>query len=77
MDASSLSSLGSVNELLTGAFFGLIGTGYFIFGKKRVSYLWMGTGAGLMVYPYFTSGMTMMVLIGVLLLAFPFFANRR
>jgi len=71
-----LSSLGSPDELIAGAFFGLVGMAYFMFGKKRAKYLWMGSGAGLMVYPYFTSGMAMMIVVGAALIAFPFVAAK-
>jgi hypothetical protein len=62
----------SMDELIVGVVFGIFGTGYFMWGKKRSDFLFMGAGAGLMVYPYFTSGMALIIIVGVLLLALPF-----
>ncbi|MEO6094640.1 MAG: amino acid transport protein [Fibrobacteria bacterium] len=52
--------------------FGLFGTGYFIFGKKRGSYIFMGAGAGLCVFPYFVDPLWAILLVGALLTAVPF-----
>jgi hypothetical protein len=52
--------------------FGLFGTGYFIFGKKRGSYMFMGAGAGLCIFPYFVDPLWAILLVGALLTAVPF-----
>lgn len=53
--------------------FGLLGTGYFIFGKKRGRYLFLACGLGLGLFPYFVDGLWTIVLVGAALSAAPFF----
>ena len=52
--------------------FGLVGTAYFIFGKKRGSYIFMGCGAGLGIFPYFVDAMWAILVVGVGLCTLPF-----
>lgn len=62
LDTSSL-----VWELL----FSSIGIGYFIYGRKQQHKLALGAGIGLMVYPYFTPSLLVLVLVGLMLIAMP------
>ncbi|MEI6149451.1 MAG: amino acid transport protein, partial [bacterium] len=41
--------------LLLSFLFGTFGLGYFVYGKKQASWIAMGAGAGLMIYPYFVT----------------------
>jgi hypothetical protein len=59
--------------LLWGLVFGSIGTGYFMYGKKRPSAMAMVSGIALMVYPYFINSTWSMIAIGILLMAIPWF----
>ena len=52
--------------------FGLIGTVYFIYGKKQQKYIPMFVGIGLGVYPYFITNVVAVILIGIILMAVPF-----
>lgn len=52
--------------------FGLFGMAYFVIGKKRGSYVFMGAGAGLGVFPYFVDPLWAILLVGALLTAVPF-----
>jgi hypothetical protein len=61
--------------LLLSLFFGLVGTAYFIYGKKQQNYIWLFTGIGLGVYPYFVSNLYVLLLIGAALMAVPFYIN--
>lgn len=58
---------------MVGLVAGLFGTAYFIYGRKQNLAVPMWAGAGLCVYPYFVSNVLGLILIGVLLLALPFF----
>ena len=49
--------------LVTGA----IGLALFVYGKKQQRWPQMAAGIAFMVYPYFVSGMTANVVIGVVL----------
>jgi len=54
-------------------FFGSIGLGFFIYGRKQRAVVPLLCGLTLMVFPYFVSHVTLLVGIGVLLIAIPYF----
>lgn len=56
--------------------FSTAGLAYFVYGKKQASIGFMVAGLVLCVYPYFVSGLAMMTVLGLLLLAAPFIAMR-
>jgi hypothetical protein len=59
--------------LLWGLLFGSIGLGYFIYGKKQKAVVPLVCGLALMLFPYFVSKVLLLVVIGVLLTAIPYF----
>jgi hypothetical protein len=59
--------------LIWGLVFGSIGTGYFIYGKKQRRVSALVAGMALMVFPYFISNWIFIVLIGITLMALPYF----
>lgn len=67
---------GAGTELFASLVFGIIGMGYFAYGKKQANFPMLGTGVALMVYPYFVPGLATIILIGIVLMAFPFAAAR-
>jgi hypothetical protein len=60
-------------SLIWGMIFGSIGVGYFVYGKKQQRFIAMLSGFALCVFPYFVSNTVLMVLIGIVLIALPFF----
>jgi hypothetical protein len=54
-------------------FFGSIGLGFFIYGRKQKAVVPLLCGLMLMVFPYFVSNVMLLVGIGVVLLAIPYF----
>jgi hypothetical protein len=54
-------------------FFGSIGLGFFIYGRKQRAVVPLLCGLALMVFPYFVSNVMLLVGIGVLLIAIPYF----
>lgn len=57
-----------MNSLMLSFVFGVVGMGFFMYGKKAERYVTMGVGAGLMVVPYFiTSVVVMLVVCGGLM----------
>lgn len=62
--------------LFIGLVAGSLGAGYFIYGKKQSSAVFMLCGAALCFYPYMLSGLVWLLVIGAGLLALPFFINR-
>jgi hypothetical protein len=64
-----------MNGLIVGVIAGAFGVGYFIYGKKQTKVSAMLAGVGLCVYPYFTDDLLLLILIGGILLAVPFFVD--
>ena len=60
-------------SLLWGLLFGSIGLGYFIYGKKQRAVVPLVCGLALMLFPYFVSNIMLLVGIGALLAAIPYF----
>ena len=65
--------MGTPAQLFWGVIFGAVGTGYFIYGKKQQAFIPLCTGMILCVFPYFISNIILMVLVGFILMAVPFF----
>jgi hypothetical protein len=55
-----------------GGIFGSVGLGYFVYGKKQKAMLPLCCGLGLMVFPYFTTNVYLLVLVSMVLIALPF-----
>lgn len=53
--------------------FGSIGLGFFIYGKRQSAIMPMVSGLALMVYPYFVSNVFLLVIIGLVLMALPYY----
>jgi len=60
-------------SLIWGLLFGSIGLAYFMYGKKQKRGVPFASGIGLMVFPYFVSNSYLVVIIGVALIALPYF----
>lgn len=60
-------------SLLWGLLFGSIGMGYFVYGKKQQRMIALISGIALMVFPYFVTSWFLIVLIGVVLMALPYY----
>lgn len=63
----------SAAQLFWGLLFSSVGLGYFIYGKKQHSAMPLFCGLALMVYPYFVSNTLVLVGLGVVLSALPYF----
>ena len=59
--------------LLWGLLFGSIGLGYFIYGKKQRAVVPLVCGLGLMIFPYFVPNTVLLVGVGTILIAIPYF----
>ncbi len=53
--------------------FSSIGLGYFLYGRKQRAAVPLLCGIALMAYPYFVPNVVLLVGIGVLLAAIPYF----
>jgi len=61
--------------LLWGLLFGSIGLGFFVYGKKQKAAVPMVCGLALMIFPYFISNTIVLVAIGAMLTAVPYFVR--
>ena len=61
--------------LLWGLLFGSIGLGFFVYGKKQKAVVPMVCGLALMIFPYFISNSIVLVAIGAMLIAVPYFVR--
>jgi len=55
--------------------FGSIGMGFFVYAKKQRAVVPFVCGLALMVAPYFISNTPLLVLVGVCLVAVPYFVR--
>ena len=61
--------------LLWGLLFGSIGLGFFVYGKKQRAVVPLVCGLALMIFPYFVSNTVLLVVIGAVLIAVPYFVR--
>jgi hypothetical protein len=61
------------SSLLWGLLFGSIGFGFFLYGKRQRRAVPLVCGILLMVFPYFVSNTYLLVGLGVVLMAIPYF----
>ena len=61
------------SALLWGMLFGSIGLGFLIYGKKQRAIVPLLCGVALIIYPYFISNVILLVAIGIVLMAIPYF----
>ena len=60
-------------SLIWGILFGSFGLAYFIYGKKQKKIMPLLCGLGLMLFPYFVTNTTLIVITGILLVVAPWF----
>jgi hypothetical protein len=65
----------STAVLLWGLLFGAIGFGFFLYGKRQKSVVALIAGIALCVVPYFIANVYILVTVGVVLMAIPFFVR--
>jgi hypothetical protein len=63
----------NTSTLLWGLLFSSIGFGFFWYGRKQRAPVALVCGLALMVYPYFISNSILLVAIGAVLMALPYF----
>jgi hypothetical protein len=63
----------NTSTLMWGMIFGSIGLGFFIYGKKQRAVVPLLSGMALMVFPYFVSNIYVLIAVGIVLMALPYF----
>jgi hypothetical protein len=68
---------GSIDEntIILSMLWGAFGTGFFIFGKKQSRATFLICGIALCVFPMFVSGFYFSLMLGVTMVALPFFVK--
>jgi predicted membrane protein len=61
------------SSLLWGLVFGSIGFGFLVYGRKQRAVVPLICGLGLIVFPYFVSNTFLLITIGIVLIAIPYF----
>jgi predicted membrane protein len=63
------------SSLLWGLLFGSIGLGFLIYGRKQRAVVPLVCGLALMIFPYFVSSTILLITIGIVLIAVPYFVR--
>ena len=61
--------------LIWGMLFGAVGLGFFTYGKKQHAVIPLLTGVALFIFPYFISNIYVLVIVGICLMALPYFVR--
>jgi len=72
--ASPLDAL-DTSSLLWGLLFGSIGLGFFVYGRRQKRVVPLVCGLTLMIFPYFVSNTALLVMLGIALIAIPYFVR--
>jgi len=59
--------------ILWGFIIGVIGMGYFIYGKKVSNFYILISGIVMMIYPYFVGNIFVSIAVGIALIILPFY----
>ena len=65
----------STTTIMLGLIFGLIGLGFFRYGRRRGSVMPLVSGIALMVFPCLVPNAVLLLVIGVILAALPYFVR--
>ena len=65
----------SESSLFLGLLFGSIGAGFLLYGRKQRAVVPLLCGLALITYPFFVSSNALLVVIGVVLTAIPYFVR--
>ncbi len=64
-----------MSEVIISVILGIIGTGYFVYGKRQKHVPSFLAAVGLFTVPYFISNVYILIFTGLLLVAMPFFVD--
>jgi len=67
--------LGNTAVLIWSIIFGSIGTGFAIYGKRQKAIVPLCIGVALCVFAYFIENVYLLVFVGVVLMAIPYFVR--
>jgi hypothetical protein len=64
-----------MEAFIAAVFFGIIGSGYFLYGRKAHNAVALGAGVALCIFPYFIDSFLWTMIIGTVLVALPFLVS--
>ena len=64
------------SQMLWGLLFGSVGVGLFFYGRRQGKTVPLWSGIGLMVYSWFMPNTAAVLIVGVVLIAVPYFVRR-
>lgn len=67
--------MNDTSQLVWGLLFGAVGLAFLTYGKQQKALIPLLSGIGLLVFPYFVSNLFMLVGIGGVLAALPWFVR--
>lgn len=67
--------MGGTGVLIWGMVFGAIGFGFYLYGKRQRAPVPLVVGIALFIVPYFISNVYLLVGVGALLMALPYFVR--
>jgi len=76
LDVGSLLGSMSMTNIVISVVAGLIGSGFFMYGKKRQNFRVLGFGVALCVVPYFISNTLLLLVACIAMTAAPFVMER-
>lgn len=65
--------MNSSAQIIWSMLFGAFGLGYFIYGRKQQKIIPLLAGIALFIFPYFISNTIVLVIVGCIILAIPYF----
>lgn len=65
----------STSLLIWGVLFGAVGLGFFSYGKKQKAIVPLVSGIALFMVPYFIPNVYTLVIVGIFLVALPYFVR--
>ncbi|MBU2530365.1 MAG: hypothetical protein KKD35_04935 [Elusimicrobia bacterium] len=65
-----------MGALFWGMLFGCIGMGYIMYGRKQTNGIALVSGIVFCGFPYFVSNWILMLLVGAIIMAIPFFIKQ-
>jgi hypothetical protein len=64
-----------MSELIIGVILGVIGMGYFVYGKRQKHVPAFISAIGLFTVPYFISNIYILILVGIAFMVMPFYVD--
>ncbi len=67
--------MSNTSTLIWAMLFGSIGLGFFVYGKKQRAVIPLLTGIALLIFPWFIPNVYLLVIVGIILVALPYFVR--